>query len=118
LRGPESVHGDGGEWALVREWGRDDPEGAGRLAKALGYLPLALDLAGSYLDLRNGLGTFDGYIRDLAEFLKRKPGEGTSRGQYPDSVHGTFNLALDRVIAGDPDRGITAIPEAAAARAA
>jgi hypothetical protein len=34
------------------------------------------------------------------------------RGQYPDSVHGTFNLALNRVIAGDPDRGITAIPEA------
>ena len=95
---------------LMKRARKNDPEGAGRLAEALGYLPLALDHAGSYL--RNGLGTFDGYIRDLAEFLKRKPGKGKSMGQYPDSVHGTFNLALNRVIAGDPDRGITAIPEA------
>ncbi len=95
---------------LMKRARKNDPEGAGRLAEALGYLPLALDHAGSYL--RNGFGTFDGYIRDLAEFLKRKPGKGKSRGQYPDSVHGTFNLALDRVIAGDPDLGITAIPEA------
>ena len=95
---------------LMKRARKNDPEGAGRLAEALGYLPLALDHAGSYL--RNGYGTFDGYIRDLAEFLKRKPGKGTSMGQYPDSVHGTFNLALDRVIAGDPERGITAIPEA------
>jgi tetratricopeptide (TPR) repeat protein len=95
---------------LMKRARKNDPEGADRLAEALGDLPLALDHAGSYL--RNGLGTFDGYIRDLAEFLKRKPGKGKSRGQYPDSVHGTFNLALNRVIAGDPDRGITAIPEA------
>jgi hypothetical protein len=84
---------------------RNDEEGAARLAASLGYLPLALDQAASYC--AGAHRAFDQYGAALAELVRRKPRKGSSAGQYPDSVYGTFSLALDRVVGGDETRGVT-----------
>jgi tetratricopeptide (TPR) repeat protein len=95
---------------LMKRARKKDPNGAARLAEALGYLPLALDQASSFCI--DGYCTFDSYRAQLADFLKKKPRKGNSKGQYPDSIYATFNLALDNVINGNAERGIAAIPEA------
>ena len=88
-----------------------DREGAAALAEALGYLPLALDHAGSYC--RSRRRSFDTYLDDVAALIKNAPKSGASFGQYPDSVFATFSIALERIIAGEEERGIAAAPEAA-----
>ena len=95
---------------LMKRARKNDVPGAARLAEALGYLPLALDHAGSYCI--GAHSTFDEYHAQLADFLRRKPKKGASAGQYPESAWGTFNIALDSVIGGDQARGVTAVPEA------
>ena len=71
---------------------REDADGAGRLAKVLGYLPLALEQAASFC--RSAHMSFVDYIIHYQELLKKKP----SSGDYPDSVFGSFSLAIDQVI--------------------
>jgi tetratricopeptide (TPR) repeat protein len=61
--------------------GVTDVEGAGRLAEALGDLPLALEQAAAYISQHNGLG-FDDYRRLLAMHSARildRSGEGGTR---------------------------------------
>lgn len=60
--------------------GLDDTAGAGRLAQALGDLPLGLRQAAAYVSQHEGM-TFDDYIQLLAEEFDRAagdPGEGES----------------------------------------
>ncbi|MFF5083645.1 tetratricopeptide repeat protein [Actinoplanes sp. NPDC000266] len=62
---------------LVRLTGSDDVDGAGRLARALGDLPLALEQAAAYISQHDGFG-FDGYLRLLTErfgLVAADPGE-------------------------------------------
>lgn len=95
---------------LMRRARKKDAAAAGRLADDLGCLPLALDQAGSYCCYTHQ--TFDGYRAELKTLLEKQPQKGASVGQYPNSVWGTFNLALERVIAGDPARCVWANPKA------
>ena len=84
------------ESLLLRLTDSQDSAGTGRLAEALGYLPLALDHAGAYAR-DAGIG-FDEYRRRVDELI------GVSGGNpdYPDSVAATFTLAIARAAAQSP----------------
>ncbi|MGE0023020.1 MAG: tetratricopeptide repeat protein [Hyphomicrobium sp.] len=84
-------------------------QAAEQLAEALGYLPLALDHAASYCAGGRGV-SFAEYLGLYEEKLRHEP-EGAS-GAYGKSVRTTFELALDRAIAGDATLGIKGCPEA------
>jgi TIR domain len=74
-----------------------DKSGAARLAAALEFLPLALDQAGA-LCKRTGL-SFGDYATRVAELIRIRPaGSG-----YPQSVFGTFSIAMDAAVASCPD---------------
>jgi hypothetical protein len=73
---------------------RSDPTGAARLAKALGYLPLALDHAGAYCALDASM-SFDAYREKIDRRIARRP----KGALYPDSVAKTFDLAIDKAAA-------------------
>jgi hypothetical protein len=66
------------------------PRAARQLAKAVGYLPLALDHAASYLRF-SGITT-DRYIARLNELIAEAP----EKADYPASVFATFNLAIKK----------------------
>ena len=76
---------------------RSDPEGAIRLANALGYLPLALDHAGAYCR-RTGVA-FDTYCTMLTDLLARAP-KGSA---YPESIFATFDLAIRKAVELAPE---------------
>lgn len=78
-----------------------DEEGALRLARELGCLPLAIDHAASYRRSRRAR-SFDDYRQRLADLIHARPGPRARANLYPASVHRTFTLALDRVIAEHP----------------
>ncbi|GAB6041644.1 hypothetical protein JCM17961_23190 [Endothiovibrio diazotrophicus] len=81
---------------LVRRTGISDPQGAGRLAEALGDLPLALAQAAAYLE-ESG----DDFITYLSLFEERQLQlleEGRlSPNVYPDSVATTWDISLERL---------------------
>ena len=82
---------------LLKRANSKDKLGAARLAATLEFLPLALDQAGA-LCKRTGL-SFDDYGRRISELIRVKPA-GSS---YPQSVFGTFNIAIDDAAANCPD---------------
>jgi hypothetical protein len=82
---------------LLKRTNSKDKLGAARLAAALDFLPLALEQAGA-LCKRTGL-SFDDYGRRLSEFIRVKPA-GSS---YPQSIFGTFSIAIDDAAAYCPD---------------
>ena len=59
---------------------RDDPDGASRLAKALGHLPLALDHAGAFCKLTRT--SFAEYAERIDSRITRAP----KGANYPASV--------------------------------
>jgi hypothetical protein len=65
---------------LQKRAGRIDPAGAGRLAAALGHLPLALDHAGAYCRLTGS--SFDAYREKTDTRIARAP----TGAAYPASV--------------------------------
>jgi len=81
---------------LLERAGGKDQAGAARLADAVGYLPLAIDQAGA-LCKRTGI-TFDDYRMRITDFIRVKPQGGT----YPQSVFGTFSVAIDHAVAACP----------------
>ncbi len=90
------------EFLMTRTGRKTDAhrEAAGRLAAAVHFLPLALDHAGSYC---TGAGMeFDAYRKHLGELLREKPMKGASAGRYPESVYGTFTLAIEKAAEGCP----------------
>jgi hypothetical protein len=82
---------------LLLRAGSADCAGAACLVSALECLPLALDQAGAFCK-RTGL-SFGEYIKRMGEFIRMKPASSS----YPDSVFGTFSLAIDHVKADCPD---------------
>ncbi|WP_433720976.1 tetratricopeptide repeat protein [Actinoplanes sp. CA-051413] len=89
---------------LQRLTGLDDRDGAGRLAAALGDLPLALEQAAGYVSQHEGLG-FDDYVRLLTDrfaLVAADPGEGDSARRTVatiwragmDAVAGRSSLAV------------------------
>lgn len=71
---------------LAKRTGREDREGAARLAEELGYLPLALDHAGAYV-VRAGI-TLQDYTTRYYDLIANAPKGATS-------VTGTFGLAIE-----------------------
>ena len=74
----------------------DDPESAGRLADALGCLPLALEHAASYC--RSTRVSFDQYRSNLPDLIRNPSPDAL----YRRSVFATFDLAIARVAMGCP----------------
>ena len=88
---------------LIRRAGRTDPAGAAALAQALGYLPLALDHAGAYIQMV-AIG-FAAYAGRIDELLAVVPPAGAD---YPSSVAATFALAIDAIPLAEPVLGLFA----------
>jgi hypothetical protein len=76
---------------LQKRAGRNDAAGAGRLAAALGHLPLALDHAGAYCRMTGS--SFDAYQQKIDTRIARAP----TGASYPASVAATFGLAIEQV---------------------
>jgi tetratricopeptide (TPR) repeat protein len=82
---------------LVRQSVDKDRVGAGRLADALGRLPLALSHARAYCAERNW--RFDQYLARLPALIHRTPKDAG----YPDAIFATFSLAIEKASAGCAD---------------
>ena len=99
---------------LCEAAGRSQPqdrEQAAALAKELGYLPLALSHAAAFCRARDT--NFKDYLEKLAERVKEKPDRRSRAGKdYPWSVYETFELGLERVLAGQPELGVPPQPRA------
>lgn len=80
------------EYLLTRT-GRDDAEGAARLAKSLGGLPLAAEQAAGFLATRKGI-SFDDYAAEIARLIK-EPRPAGAKGDYPDTVYAAFVKSLE-----------------------
>src|ERR1700722_4782743 len=81
---------------LQRRANRRDEEGARRLARELGYLPLALDQAGAFA--KQTLISFDDYAGQVEALIDREGGNP----DYPASVAATFSLAIDEAVRTAP----------------
>jgi len=81
---------------LLKITGRPSGQSAVRLAKTLGYLPLAIEQAGAYI-LDTGV-PFNRYADRADELMARAPKDA----KYPNSVSATFNLAIERALAECP----------------
>jgi hypothetical protein len=90
---------------LQKRAGRDDAEGADRLADKLGDLPLALDHAAAYC--AEAALTFEEYAQHLDAFLPEKPESAGYHGRRDAeaTVHGTFTAAIERAEAQCPQAG-------------
>ena len=99
---------------LCETSGRSQPqdrEEAAALAKELGYLPLALSHAAAFCRARDT--DFKDYLEKLAERVREKPDRRSRAGKdYPWSVYETFELGLERVLAGQPELGAPPQPRA------
>jgi tetratricopeptide (TPR) repeat protein len=85
---------------LLKRTGRSEREAAGELAERVGYLPLALEQAGAYVEatgcsLRDYI---DMFARHELEMLRA----GEPATEYIHSVATTWSLALAEVSAGHP----------------
>jgi tetratricopeptide (TPR) repeat protein len=76
---------------------QEDRAAAGRLAEAVGRLPLALSHARAYCWNRNW--GFDQYAAQLPELIDKAPKSAT----YPASVFATFRLAIEDAAQGCPE---------------
>jgi len=90
---------------LLKRTGRDDKEGAARLAHTLGGLPLAAEQAAAYLTNRNGI-SFDDYGAEIARLIK-EPRPAGAKGDYPDTVYAAFVKSLEEL--GAMKGGTTAL---------
>ena len=88
---PDTVTAD----YLLTRTGRDDAEGAARLAKTLGGLPLAAEQAAAFLENRKNI-SFDDYAQEIARLIKRRKDDGVG-GDYPDTVYAAFVKSLETV---------------------
>jgi tetratricopeptide (TPR) repeat protein len=82
---------------LMAQARQDDRAAAGRLADALGRLPLALSHARAYCWNRNWC--FDQYTAHLPELIDKAPKSAT----YPASVFATFSLAIENAAHDCPE---------------
>ncbi len=80
---------------LLTRTRRNDTEGAARLAKRLGGLPLAAEQAAVYLGPRGGVN-FDDYGAEIARLINQ-PRPAGARGEYPDTVYAAFVKSLETV---------------------
>jgi tetratricopeptide (TPR) repeat protein len=77
---------------LLKLTGRSDRAGAVRLAKTLGYLPLALEQASAYI-VDTGI-SFNRYADRADELIARAQGDL----KYRRTVAATFNIGIERAV--------------------
>ncbi len=77
---------------LLKLTGRPSGQSAVRLAKTLGYLPLALEQAGAYI-VDTGI-SFNRYADRADDLIAKAPKDAKT----PNSVSATFNLAIERAV--------------------
>ena len=82
---------------LLAERPHETREAAGRLAAALGHLPLALSHARAYCAETNL--SFDDYARRLSELIQEAPEDA----EYPATVFATFSLAIAKATEACPE---------------
>jgi tetratricopeptide (TPR) repeat protein len=82
---------------LLAERPHETREAAGRLAAALGGLPLGLSHARAYCAETNL--SFDDYARRLSELIQEAPEDA----EYPASVSATFSLAIAKAAEACPE---------------
>jgi tetratricopeptide (TPR) repeat protein len=80
---------------LLTRTKRNDADGAARLAKHLGGLPLAAEQAAVYLSPRGGV-SFDDYGSEIARLIKQ-PRPAGAEGEYPDTAYAAFVKSLETV---------------------
>ena len=78
---------------LLRRSGEDDAEGAASLAEELGYLPLALEQAGAYME-QSGKSAVE-YLRLYRTRSRDLLSRGRPESDYPDTVLTTWSLAFN-----------------------
>ena len=78
--------------------GRDDRDGAGRLAAELGDLPLALEQAAAYLGQHDGL-SFDAYRTRLTSRFDRYATDAGEGGQSQRTIGRVWQVTIDAVTA-------------------
>src|SRR5262245_16776635 len=88
-----------------------DREEASPLAEQLGRLPLALAHAANKCRVSPHI-SFADYGRRLVELWAQKPDACTTHGRYLLSVHATFSIALDAIVAGGTEGELPPCPEA------
>jgi tetratricopeptide (TPR) repeat protein len=88
-----------------------DSEEAAALAEQLGHLPLALAHAAGKCRVSPGI-SFADYGRRLVELWAHKPDECATHGRNILSVHATFSIALDAIVAGGAEGELPPCPEA------
>jgi len=76
--------------------GLEDNENAARLAKRLGYLPLAMDHAAAYIFERSGTD-FTEYLKLLDECGLRLLEEEVSSVDYELTVSATWKISMDKI---------------------
>jgi tetratricopeptide (TPR) repeat protein len=90
---------------LLARTGRNEKEGALRLAHSLGGLPLAAEQAAVFLKDRKGI-SFDDYAKEIARLIKEEKPTG-AKGDYPDTVYAAFVKSLGTL--SDMQGGVTAL---------
>lgn len=88
---------------LLGRTGQKDRMAAGELAKELGYLPLALEQAGAYIDAHASA------IASYLDLFRKRQGEllklGKPSTDYPDTVATTWEISFREVEASCPGGG-------------
>ena len=91
------------EFLLERgERGEPEREEAARLAKALGYLPLALEQAGAYLN-RHPSVSIGEYLQSFEKHrLDRLEAQSPAAGDYESTVGATWEISIEKIAASSP----------------
>ncbi len=89
---------------LIKRTGDEHQADAGHLARLLGYMPLALELAAAYCKAHYG---YENYLKLCRKQINSAPKfpEG-----YPVNVWAAFTIAMDGVMAGDVLKDIRPCP--------
>jgi len=80
---------------LVKRTGLSDPEGAGKIAKRLGYLPLALEQAGAYIETLKT--DFAQYLDLLRKYKLDALDSDEKMVNYQWNVNTVWNITLERL---------------------
>ena len=86
---------------LNKRTGHTDKIGAASLAETLGYLPLALEQAGAYIE--QSTISYDEYLELFREYQHDLLKEGTPSLDYPDTVATTWNISFQQVQEASPE---------------
>ncbi len=80
---------------LLKRSGKQDKKAAAELAKELGYLPLAMEQAGAYMETTGQ--SLAGYLKLFREQCETLLGHSAGCGDYGETVRTTWEISFNRV---------------------